>query len=320
MRPADPQDTARVERNVGAPTISVVIPTFNREEPLLQTIDDVLRLRGPRHELIIVDQTERHGESTAQRLQYLADQGRIRWVRLSPPSITRAMNSGALAATGDVILYLDDDVQPSDSLIEAHASAHASGHRIVAGRVVQPWERDAATPTVGADARRAFSFSSNQERKVDEVMGGNVSIRRELLLELGGFDENFVRVAYRFEAEFSARARARGEEIVFVPEASLFHLKVASGGTRHFGDHLRTWLPAHSVGAYYYILRADRAQGRMAKVLMRMIRSIRTRHHAAHPWHIPATLCAEMSGLVWAIWLNHCGPRLLQQRFGATFE
>jgi len=37
-------------------------------------------------------------------------------------------------------------------------------------------------------------------------MGGNFSVKRDLALRLGGFDENFVHVAYRFEAEFCDRA------------------------------------------------------------------------------------------------------------------
>jgi GT2 family glycosyltransferase len=299
------------------PGVSIVIPTLGREQVLLDTLACLLALARPAAEILVVDQTVQHESATHAALTDWEQAGSIRWLRRPAPSIPAAMNQGLTEATQEVVLFLDDDIVPWPDLVHAHQQAHAaSGAPLVAGRVIQPWQSDSPDKS---DARN-FSFNSGEPAWPDEFMGGNFSIARQVAWGLGGFDENFVRVAYRFEAEFSARARARGEEIVFVPEASLFHLKVASGGTRHFGDHLRTWLPAHSVGAYYYILRADRAQGRMAKVLMRMIRSIRTRHHAAHPWHIPATLCAEMSGLVWAIWLNHCGPRLLQQRFGATFE
>ena len=67
-------------------------------------------------------------------------------------------------------------------------------------------------------------------------MGGNFSIRKDVALRLGGFDQNFVRVAYRFEAEFARRYTSDGRQIWFDPRACLHHLKehdgepAASGG------------------------------------------------------------------------------------------
>jgi GT2 family glycosyltransferase len=142
-------------------------------------------------------------------------------------------------------------------------------------------------------------------------MGGNFSIKRDLALKLGGFDENFVHVAYRFEAEFASRALAAGENILFEPSASIRHLKASKGGTRAYGEHLTTIRPSHSVGAYYYFIRSRSVPRRMASILLRPFRAIRTRHHLLHPWWIPATLFAEISGFVWAVALALRGPRLI---------
>jgi GT2 family glycosyltransferase len=136
-------------------------------------------------------------------------------------------------------------------------------------------------------------------------------VKRAVALGLGGFDENFVHVAYRFEAEFCDRALSAGERIVFEPGASIRHLRVASGGTRSYGEHLTTVKPSHAVGAYYYLLRARRVRHRFGAILWRMIRSVRTRHHLRHPWWIPGTLFAELWGLLWALRLYFGGPRLL---------
>ena len=128
------------------------------------------------------------------------------------------------------------------------------------------------------------------------------------------YDENFVRVAYNFEREFSDRWRRCGGTIRFVPAAAIRHLKVASGGTRTFGDHLRTLLPAHTVGNYYYLLRSKDAPRRAKEFLGRPLRSISTRHHLRRPWWIPVTLVAELSGMAWALMLNARGPRYCSGR------
>ena len=139
-------------------------------------------------------------------------------------------------------------------------------------------------------------------------------MRRKEAIEAGGFDENFVRVAYNFEREFADRWRARGGRIHFFPLAAIRHLKVTSGGTRSFGDHLRTLLPAHSVGSYYYLLRSPRTTGRAREFFGRPLRAIATRHHLRRPWWIPVTLVAELSGMVWALMLNARGPRYCSSR------
>ncbi len=114
------------------------------------------------------------------------------------------MNVGLEQAMSDVILFLDDDIIPHANLIAAHLSAHADGHNIVAGQVLQPGEKALSQ----SENSRAFRFASSKKQFITELMGGNFSIKRLLALGLGGFDENFVHVAYRFEAEFAQRALA----------------------------------------------------------------------------------------------------------------
>ena len=285
--------------------ISAVIPTYQREQVLLDTIDHLLKLEPAPAEILVVDQTEEHEPETTQALGRLENAEKIRWIRLPQPSITHAMNIGLEEAQNEAVLFLDDDIIPGQTLIEAHASAHLQ-HRvnIIAGQVLQPGEEPAIRES------DPFRFCSTRPRFISELMGGNFSIKRKLALELGGFDENFVQVAYRFEAEFAERALARGEKIYFEPAASIRHLKASRGGTRAYGHHLTTIRPGHAVGAYYYLLRS-KTSNRLVKILARPLRAIRTRHHLSRPWWIPPTLIAEGLGLIWAILLAIRGPRLI---------
>jgi GT2 family glycosyltransferase len=284
--------------------VSVAIPTYHREAVLVDTLNFLLALEQPAAEILVLDQSETHEAATDKALREWADQGRIRWIRIARPSIPKAMNAGLLQSRNPVVLFLDDDVRPDPGLVAAHHAAHASlPDIVVAGRVIQPWEEN-----LDMSQSTTFGFASTQPQWTSEFIGCNFSVCRSTAIALGGFDENFVRVAYRFEAEFAFRVLASGRRIWFAPSASLHHLKVQSGGTRTYGEHLSTWRPDHAVGAYYYGLRT----GSVKEFLVRPWRAIATRYHLRHPWRIPATLWAELGGMVWAFALFVRGPKRLR--------
>jgi len=287
--------------------ISIVIPSYRRESVLLETVDFLLDLDEPALEIVLVDQTPEHSTSTEAALAVLSKSGRIVWLRLPVPSIPAAMNQGLLGALGDIVLFLDDDIRPDADLVAMHRRTHAAQRGgIVAGRVLQPWHSGCWDD----ENSTRFGFNSPKAREVPDFMGGNFSVDRRAALAIGGFDENFVRVAYRFEAEFAARWRRAGGKIRYEPSALIHHLKASSGGTRVFGDFLRTVMPSHAVGEYYFALVA-RPDGWIRMFLKRPFRAVATRHHWRRPWWIPVTLIAEFSGMLWALWLFLRGPRLV---------
>jgi GT2 family glycosyltransferase len=286
--------------------ISIVIPTYNRERVLLETLAYIeSQCPGPA-EILVVDQTDRHAPETERALETLTQKGQIQWIRLVRPSITRAMNVGLLAAKSEVVLFADDDIVPARDWVGAHVKAHRkSGCAVVAGQVYQPWERLAPEDRRSSMLCRFSAFDTPPE---PELMGGNFSVKRQFALDLGGFDENFVRAAYRFEADFSERVQAAGEKIVFEPCAAIKHLKTMTGGTRTFGEHLTTIGPAHCVGEYYYLLKSRQARHKWYKIFRHPFEAVKTRFHMKHPWWIPITLTAEVRGLMWAIKLHEKGP------------
>jgi GT2 family glycosyltransferase len=296
-------------RDEGSTLLTIAMPTLNRGPVLVDTIRHLMALGPPADEILVLDQTRQHEEDIEEVLYAWERQGKIRWVRLSAPSITIAMNHGLIAASGEHILFLDDDIVPEPRLVAAHLEALSrSGVGLVAGRVVQPWE-EGKLPS-----QTRFHFAQNRPAWIGEFMGGNFSIRRELALAIGGFDENFVHVGYRFEAEFAHRLRKEHYRIYFEPAACIHHLKATSGGTRTFGDHLRSYWPSHSVGAYYYHLRTWSGWPSLVALLSRFPRAIANRHHLQRPWWIPATAVAEFSGMIWALWLAVRGPRYISTR------
>ncbi len=102
------------------PAISVVIPSYRREQVLLDTLRLTLPLLKTGDELVLVDQTVRHEPATESGLRQLAQTGAIRWYHRDKPAICASMNLGAVLAKGELLLFVDDDVVPTPSLLEAH--------------------------------------------------------------------------------------------------------------------------------------------------------------------------------------------------------
>src|SRR3954454_4430075 len=96
----------------GMVPLTIAIPTYGREQVLIETIEYLLRLDPAAAEILVLDQTADHTEQTAASLTAWNDAGQIRWFHLSEPSIPGAMNQGLLEARQDIVLFLDDDIVP----------------------------------------------------------------------------------------------------------------------------------------------------------------------------------------------------------------
>ena len=296
------------------PAITAVIPTYRRGAALLQTLDHLEAARPPPAEILVVDQTEAQPADVAAELARLEAVGRIRLLRFAPPSIPRAMNIGLREAKSPVVLFLDDDVVPDPGLVAAHAARHGRGPVAVCGQVLQPGEVPDPQANRGRRARglRAdldFRFCGTESAELRNVMAGNLSVARAAALAIGGFDEQFIGSAYRFETDFARRLVAAGGRIAFAPEASVRHLRLPAGGTRSRGDHLERPSPLHACGDYYFALRHARGVERWAYGVRRLVRETCNRHHARHPWRIPSRIVSELRALGMAIRRHREGPR-----------
>jgi GT2 family glycosyltransferase len=295
-----------------SPAVTVIIPTYGRDHALTNTLSHLLAVAPAPEEIIVVDQSKEHTPEVVPILEAWDRSGAIRWLRLSEPSIPVAMNRGLIEASQQFVLFLDDDIIPGPDIIAAHARAiEKTGAGLVAGRVIQPWDE------TDDSINKSSLFNSLSPAWVSEFIGCNFSVRRDVILRLGGFDERFVRVAYNFEAEFAHRLRRAGYRIYYEPLAMIRHLKIAAGGTRAYGDHLTSFRPDHAVGAYYFILRTWSGWPSLSRFLGRPLRAIATRHHLRRPWWIPVTLFAEISGMGWAVLLALKGPQYLNSRSSA---
>lgn len=283
--------------------IAIAIPTLGRDDVLITTINELLQLNRRADEIIIVDQSDEHTSETTIQLRNWHHQREIQWIRIQYKSVTHAMNIALRKASSERVLFLDDDIIPDKDIINAHLDcALINPSAIIAGRVLQPWHHGKED-----SLEDPFLFNTLDQRQVTSFMGGNVSIPRIEAIRIGGFDTNFVRVAYHFEAEFAHRWISRGYQIVYESKALIHHLKTERGGTRSYGNHLTTVKPDHTVGRHYYYLCRFFLKGGLLRSLRDVGKSTLTKHHLKNPLWIPFTLISEITGLVWALILFSSG-------------
>lgn len=305
--------------------VTVIIPTIGREAVLLDTIRACLSESQPPFEVIVVDQSQSHEPETIRQLSQWTGQGSVRVLTPSVASQPAAMNVGVQAARSRLLLFLDDDVQPTPGFMAAHADLHQDPSVwVVVGQIIQPWQQPEDLPrqgpTRGLRADLEFPFHSTRECLIQNGMSGHMSVRRDHCLAVGGFDENFKGAAYRFDTEFARRVIRHGGKVLFSPKASLKHLRVARGGTRLIGNHLASADPIHGVGDYYFALQLAKGWERWHYIGKRMFRETRTKFHLRHPWYIPVKFLGEVRALLWAYSLSAIGAKLIRQSQSVSDE
>jgi GT2 family glycosyltransferase len=219
---------------MSAPRLTVLVPTYGREELLCLALTDILAQRHPAFETIVLDQTPRHTAETAGFLRDIAP--RIRHVTLARPGLMAALNRGLALARGGVVWLTDDDVRIDDpTLLERHEAAHADP--ALGG--VAGYEHDPRRPGGGRyDPRSAdpvwgwyhTGWDHGTRAPVVTAPGCNVSFKRAALEKIGGFDERFTGNAVRWENDVCLRMRRAGYGVVFEPEARVIHQPSASAG------------------------------------------------------------------------------------------
>src|SRR2546422_8127632 len=120
-------------------TVSVIVPTYNRRERLCRLLSGLERQHqaGARFDVIVVvDGSDDGTEAMLNRLNVSYPFRAITQARRGPSA---ARNLAIAAATGDVLLFLDDDVVPQDGLFERHLGVHRRDPvAAVVGRMAAP--------------------------------------------------------------------------------------------------------------------------------------------------------------------------------------
>jgi glycosyltransferase involved in cell wall biosynthesis len=197
--------------------VTVLIPTLERY-PYLHVVLEDLRAQTVRpHEIIIVDQTarERRDPAIAEKYPDLP----LRVMYQDEPGQCVSRNAGLAIATGDYILFIDDDDELPPTTIEQHLVNLARHRADVSSGVAQELGTDRLPPHLQF-TRASDVFPTN-----------NTLIRRDVLLRSGLFDLAFNR-APRADGELGLRLYLSGAFMVLDQSNSVLHHHAPAGGLR----------------------------------------------------------------------------------------
>ncbi|HEY7114296.1 MAG TPA: glycosyltransferase [Thermoanaerobaculia bacterium] len=210
------------------PIFSVVIPTYERQDTLFRVLDALgAQAAPPPFEVVVVDDGSR--DDTAARLRTHAAKFPFRHFAQENAGPAAARNHGVREAAGRLILFLGDDTVPEPGLLAAHARAHAeSGADAVAVLGYTTWPRERrVSPFLHHINEYGLQFGYGLIDDPERVpfnffYTSNISLPRELLLEVGLFDTTFPYAAWE-DIELAYRLTRRGMRILYRPEAIARH-------------------------------------------------------------------------------------------------
>lgn len=207
--------------------VSVIIVSRGRPQSLTRTLTGISQLQYQNFEVVVV--ADPSGIKAAEGLQFAAD---LKLVPFDEPNISAARNLGLQQAAGEVVAFIDDDAVP-EPLWLRHLVAPASRPDVAAmtgfvrGRNGVSFQWQAAS----LDARGvAHDLKVNLQQATVmhppkglaiKTEGTNMAFRRDVLIELGGFDPAFH--YFLDETDLNMRLARAGHATAIIPLAQVHH-------------------------------------------------------------------------------------------------
>ena len=218
----------------GPPDLSVVVPTYHRPDRIVDLVRfllaeaDALAASGERIEIIpVVDGPDPAAEAALDAVK----DPRVRPVVLAVNGgIANARREGTLVARGDVVVQIDDDVQPKPGTLAVHLAAHRAddklvllGHMPIVPMELLPTERVASDLYAKTYDTSWDNYLADPEQVLIWLWGGYVSARREHFQAAEDLMEPWPRM-YHEDCDQGLRLRALGLHGRAEPAASSVHL------------------------------------------------------------------------------------------------
>lgn len=244
--------------------LSVIIPTYNREQTLLDTITSVisdLKESGiyDCSEIIIVNQTIKLSDNMLNKLETLVKQNaNLIIIKEKIPNLPNARNIGIRISKGKILIFLDDDVKLIPGFFNAclkkfqdksiasvvGRSILVNGNRNVLLDNQSFFKKIIKRFLINVLCRgKCFNILKNglilsdpncrTSMFVDAGQGCNMSFRREVFNKVGIFDTNYIGNALREETDLFFRIKKSNMKIYYESNMALFHIMKNTGGCRN---------------------------------------------------------------------------------------
>lgn len=205
--------------------VSLIICSRNRCEQLARCLEAVARIRFPRSwELIIVDNGS-VDRTCAVVKDFARSSGVLtRYVFEPTPGLANGHNSAIRIAHGTILAFTDDDCYPADDFLSQVWAAFADPSvGYIGGRILLHDPTD--YPATINESATPRMFSGRLFVPLGPIQGANMAFRRQVLLDIDGFDPFFGPGALFVAEDIDAVSRASsiGWKGLYCPEVVVRH-------------------------------------------------------------------------------------------------
>ncbi|MFZ1397680.1 MAG: exopolysaccharide biosynthesis glycosyltransferase EpsD [Candidatus Promineifilaceae bacterium] len=206
--------------------LSVILPTYNRLGQLQQVLAGLEAQTAPLDSFEVIVVSDGSTDGTDDYLRQIETPLQLTAVSQPNQGVAATRNHGIRKASGDLVLFIDDDVVPAPELIDRHRAAHARlGHKaVVMGPMLNPPHFQMAPWVQWEQAMLMKQYkdmlTGRWHPTARQFYTGNTSLRRLYLQATGGFDASFRRAE---DVELAYRLANLGLSFHFEPEAIGYH-------------------------------------------------------------------------------------------------
>jgi glycosyltransferase involved in cell wall biosynthesis len=212
-----------------AQKVSIIIPTHNRYKSLEKLLDHIAKQSYPLNLVEVVVVADGCKDQTIDMLKLYKAPFDLRYVEQNGKGAAVARNTGAAAATGDIFLFLDDDIEPSVDLVKAHLNAHNKQDRVVIGYLPFILPENAGFYHIKLWAWWEDKFqrmlNPGYRYNFEDLLSGNFSLQASLFNKVKGFDST---LRCREDYELGVRLLKAGANFIFSKEAWGYHRDVVT--------------------------------------------------------------------------------------------
>ena len=225
-------------------THSIIIPTANRPIAIKAAIQSILKISPEKYdaELIIVDNNIQQNLSNDLKRYCLALKNRVRYIREPSPGLSAARHRGVAEAQGELLTFIDDDVEVSDGWLKAIQKGFADPVVSMVGGPSIPkftcsipswfWNYMGPTPYGGWMCGWLSLLDIGQDVpniNPNYIWGLNFSIRKQVVEACGGFHPDLVPTHLQRwqgdgETGLTMKVQEAGYRADYLQDALLLHL------------------------------------------------------------------------------------------------
>jgi N-acetylglucosaminyl-diphospho-decaprenol L-rhamnosyltransferase len=224
-----------------SPSFTFILVTFCNADTIVPCLESIILHTRGSYEIVVVDNSpDERTVSAVQQFASLHPAVNLRSVRSDDNiGFSRACNAGARLASGEFLFFLNPDTRLQNdaagllaACFDSHPTTVAAGPAILdaVGHITHtcrnlPNLGRILLDAIGLDRWCGFykltRFAHNVPRKVEQIIGAAMLVRRPEYQKIGGMDERFF--MYFEEVDFCKRLRETGKDIWFWPAARVQH-------------------------------------------------------------------------------------------------